>query len=706
MPSDYRAKLNADNATNLRRSRIGRDIAADYPPPGDLARRAACERDFRRFCEIYFPAAFSLPWSDDHLRVIGRIQSAVLGGGLFALAMPRGSGKTTLCERAALWALLYGHRQFVCLIGATEAAAEVTLEHLKTELAFNDALAADFRQVCYPIRRLENNARKCIGQLFDGQQTRITWAAKRLTFPTMPDRACDGRNVSGSTVTVAGLTGALRGQSHGLANGEIIRPELVILDDPQTRESANSPSQCAERVAIVTGDVLGMAGPGRKIAAMMPCTVIREGDLADQLLDRERNPQWQGERTKAVYTWPKREKPWETYRKLRADGLRRNGDTTEATDYYRQNREAMDAGAVVAWPARHNEDELSAVQHVMNLRADLGDEAFSAEYQNEPLHAEADTLPTLTVAAVASKLGGVKRGTVPAGAEHLTAFVDVHDALLFWSVVAWSGGFTGWIVDYGTHPDQRRRTFTLRKAAPTLASVSAGAGREGAILAGLSALADSLLGREWTREDGATMRVGRCLIDAGYVPDTVYDFCRRSEHAAVLLASRGVGIGAAGRPMSEYQRKPGERFGWNWLVTRTVNRAAQYVRFDSNHWKSFVHARLAVALGDAGALTLYGRDANHHRLFAEHVTAETPTRVSANGRTVDEWRLRPGVADNHWFDCVVGCAVAASMLGVVLPGSGAEPKRPRKRVSLVELQRQARERQGRLRPYAYVGEGW
>ncbi len=154
----YRNKLVADNTTNLLRSRLGRDIAEEYPLPGNLERRAACERDFRRFCETYFPAAFSLPWSDDHLRVISRIQSAVLDGGLFALAMPRGSGKTTLCERAALWALLYGHRRFVVLVGATEAAAEVMLEHLKVELAFNDLLATDFRQVCYPIRRLENNA--------------------------------------------------------------------------------------------------------------------------------------------------------------------------------------------------------------------------------------------------------------------------------------------------------------------------------------------------------------------------------------------------------------------------------------------------------------------------------------------------------------------------------------------------------------------
>ncbi len=465
---------------------------------------------------------------------------------------------------------------------------------------------------------------------------------------------------------------------------------MVILDDPQTRESANSPAQCAERLAIVRGDVLGMAGPGRKIAAIMPCTVICKGDLADQLLDREQNPQWQGERTKAVYAWPTNEKLWDAYRRLRSDGLRR-GNTSEATEFYRRNREAMDAGAAVAWPARYNADELSAVQHVMNLRMDLGEEAFTAEYQNEPVVPAEEAAPMLTAAEIARKLNGVKRGVVPTGAEHLTAFVDVHDALLFWSVVAWSGDFTGWVVDYGTYPDQRRRMFTLRKAAPTLASVSAGAGREGAILAGLSALADLLLGREWAREDGTVMHVGLCLIDAGFVPDTVYDFCRRAKYAAVLMPSRGVGIGAAGRPMTEYQRKPGERFGWNWLVTRTVNRAAQYVRFDSNHWKSFVHARLAGAPGDSGALTLYGRDAEHHRLLADHLTAEIPVRVTANGRTVDEWRLRPGVADNHWLDCMVGCAVAASMLGAVLPGSGIDATAAkRRRIRLSDLQREHR----------------
>jgi hypothetical protein len=82
-------------------------------------RRAAYERDFRRFCETYFPTAFTLAWLGDHLKVITKIEAAVLRGGQSAQAMPRGSGETTLAEIACVWAILYGDRHFVCLIGAT-----------------------------------------------------------------------------------------------------------------------------------------------------------------------------------------------------------------------------------------------------------------------------------------------------------------------------------------------------------------------------------------------------------------------------------------------------------------------------------------------------------------------------------------------------------------------------------------------------------
>ncbi len=56
--------------------------------------------------------------------------------------------------------------------------------------------------------------------------------------------------------------------------------------------------------------------------------------------------------------------------------------------YYAAHRKEMDEGAVVAWPERYNVDELSAIQHAMNLK--LRDElAFMAEYQQEPIAATA-----------------------------------------------------------------------------------------------------------------------------------------------------------------------------------------------------------------------------------------------------------------------------------------------------------------------------
>jgi hypothetical protein len=172
----------------------------------------------------------------------------------------------------------------------------------------------------------------------------------------------------------------IRGQNHARPDGKVVRPQLVMVDDPQTTESAWSPSQSQRREAILAGDVLGMAGPGKKISGLMACTVIRPGDMADSILDREKHPEWQGERTKMVYAFPSNEKLWQQYAEIRADSLRNDGDGSTATEFYIKNREAMDAGAIVAWPERHNEDEISAIQHAMNLR--LRDEAaFFAEFQ-------------------------------------------------------------------------------------------------------------------------------------------------------------------------------------------------------------------------------------------------------------------------------------------------------------------------------------
>ena len=145
----YGALKERARARNAALSLAGRDIG-DLPPVANPERKRRAKDDFRFFCEAYFPFTFHLAWSADHLKVMAKIKEAVLNGGLFAMAMPRSSGKTTLAECACLWAVLYGHRDFVCLIGSDEGHATEMLESIKMELDGNDLLADDFPEVCHP----------------------------------------------------------------------------------------------------------------------------------------------------------------------------------------------------------------------------------------------------------------------------------------------------------------------------------------------------------------------------------------------------------------------------------------------------------------------------------------------------------------------------------------------------------------------------
>lgn len=689
-PADvYAAKREKERARNAAASRSGRDVGP-LPPVENPKRRAAAEASLQVFCETYFPGRFFLGWSDDHLKVIARLERAINKGGLFALAMPRGTGKTNLCEVAVLWATMTGRRNFVALIGASRQAANENADAIRAELESNDLLAADFPEVCVPIRRLEGFANRCVGQLCDGQRTHIGWGADEIVLPTVKDS-----QASGAVIRLGGITGRLRGMKFTRPDGRLVRPNFVIVDDPQTDKSAASELQCDTRERIVQGTILRLSGPAEKIACVAPITVVRKGDLADRLLDRTKFPEWQGERFKLLYQFPDNMKEWEHYRELLFDSLRNDGDGAEARRHYKKHRQAMDAGARVAWPDRKEPDYISALEYAMRLFF-TDEAAFWSECQNEPLTDKVEQ-NALDRAKLALRLNNLGRGVVPAACTRLTAFIDVQKKCLYWMVCGWTENFGGAVIDFGTWPDQQRRYFTLRQVTRTLQKAFPKSGLEAQIYSGLNELAGELLGREWQREgdDDAPMRIDRCLVDAnwGESTDVVYQWCRETPHAAIVGPSHGKFISAASKPFHEWQRKPGERLGCHWLVPSVAGkRAIRHVLIDTNWWKSFLAARLTTAVGDRGALVFAAKAGTAKRpgddltLLFDHLTSEYPVRVSAKGREVDEWKLRPG-RDNHLWDCGVGCAVAASMLGVSLSASEApkKPKPPRQRKAVTYL---------------------
>jgi len=614
--------------------------------------------------------------------VIAKIEKVVNHKDTLAVAMPRGSGKTILSLTAVMWAILTGKHAFVYLLASADDAARKLLENIKNQLSTNTLLLEDFPEAVYPIWKLENESRRCTGQKYLGKLTNIKWGADEIVLPTIPGSVC-----SGSVIRVSGLAGNFRGAVHVKPDGQSVRPTLVVTDDPQTDASARSLVQTAERLSILNGTIIGLAGPGQKTGVIVTCTVIQEGDLADQLVNRNRYPAWRGERTKLVYKWPENMRLWAEYAKLREESLIRDGRGDEATAFYRKNRKEMDKGAIMAWPERYSPEqgEISAIQAAYNLLLDYKEQVFSAEYQNEPF-VPGDTGKILKPEDVWKKSSGRKRGEVPLTAQKITAFIDVHDNLLYYCVCGWEEGFTGYVIDYGTYPEQNVRHFSLHNVRRTLRTAFPSAGMDGAILAGLETLVKNLLEKKYPKKDGYA-QIDRLLVDMGY-KDKIVAAVKLKCGGSTMMLSKGVGIRAANRPISQYKRKPGWRIGHHWYIPSVSGtQEFPHIAIDTNYWKTFVHDRIATPMGESGCLTLYG-EPSMHELFAEHIAAsETWTLTQGHGRDVREWKIKPSKPDNHWFDCLVGCAAAASEQGIRMAGDDVETKSTKKRIKLSDLQR-------------------
>lgn len=644
-------------AERQRESRAKAAEIGPLPEVVDPSRKAACGESLRLFCETYSQEAFNLGWSKDHLRILDRFEVTVRDGGLFCLAMPRGSGKTTIAIRAALWALLYGYRKWTCLIGATGPKAKSLLKSIKTLLRDPQSkLAEDFPEVCWPIIKLENKAIRAASQTLDGRSTNMEWLDESIMFPTV-----EGSAASGAIITVAGLEADIRGQQRTVWGGRVIRPDLVIGDDPQTRESAKSRQQTDDRMATIQGDVLGLAGPDVKISGVFPVTVIRRGDLADRLLDREESPDFHGERTQLVYGWPKNFNLWTQYQEIRQNDLRNGGNGSAATEFYADNFDAMNEGVSAAWDERKFPEQLSGVEYAMCLY--FRDEAaFAAEYQNEPIETGDDD--TLSEDALAKRANVYKRGEVPPETERVTAFIDVQKHLLYYVVAAWRADFTGWILDYGAFPDQGTANFRYANARKTTTKLWPGQPLEVTLQRALTECVNGLCDKTWKTAEGHEYAIEKLLIDAnwGLSRNIVYSFVRSSKHRNIVMPSHGKGVGASSEPLNaKHVRKLGRQVGLHWRVDRAKDTPNRHVIYDTNFWKSFLFSRFATEPGTPGSLTLYQ---GTHPHFARHCKAEYPVRVEGRGRIVDEWKVRPDQADNHWFDCAVGNCVAASMLGV------------------------------------------
>ena len=591
-----------------------------------------------------------------------------------------------MCHWALLWALLNGHVEYGIYVAADKGASSTRLASIKTTLRFNQELAEDYPEIILPIQWVGGEARRAAGCRFHGETVEMRWGSDKLIFGTLPNYAehapwyADMKPNFGGILDFASMESGLRGKAIERPDGRVIRPQLAVVDDPQTRESAASPAQVKKRLDILAGDISYLGSPERPCGVLVPTTIVYEADLSDQLMDHLKMPQYKGVRHGALdqMPWENLDTPeqeeevtnlWENeYRELRRFDLL--DGTEHANTFYKKHRDTMDGKTTALWEVRKNKDEISAIQNCMNLYL-KDQEAFFAEFMNQPSPLVQGLKPRLKPDDIIARQISVPRNVVPSRYDFITVFADVSLKCLWFSVVAFNKkSFKAHVLNSGVWPNQNKSYVTLSGVKNTIHERNPELEYSAALLKGLDDFVNETLAIEYLDEGGQPIHVEAIGIDCGWGQehDTVLQFTKRHTHSRMLFALKGFGSTVMKKPLVDPEKKPDGPASLVGQWKASQNRYnTNMIMWDVNLWKSRVDNACRTLPSSRSALTVYGGREDGRlpniQMFAEHMTSEMGVLVEGAGRQLEQWQLAGVGRDNHLFDSTVGCFVLANIKG-------------------------------------------
>lgn len=664
----YQTREEAAQANREKAAARSREQNASVKEIGPLPRvknpkrKARCKDSLLEFMLTYGGTeaseglyVFTSPFCDEQLYMINTLEQVLKYGGEIPLCIFRGGCKTTFCEWGILWACAYGWQKFGVIVASNLGMARKIITNIKINITLNPLLAEDFPEICYPIACLERVTQRAKCQTLDGVPTDISFNTDMIQFPAIAKKASSQAIIMG-----VGADSSFRGLRVGKQ-----RPTVVLIDDPQTNKSANSLTQTEARWNNITSSMKGLAGPGVALAMVATITVIKKDDLAERMLQ-----QWNGKRFGILRSMPKNMEAWDKYNeeysaiKLDVSDLQERANLIN--DYYIKNRDVLDEGAVAAWESNYAQNEVSAIQHAMNLYY-FDQRAFWSEYMNEPLD-EAMDAENLTLEDLEKKVSKlIKPGIAPIDTSVITCGIDVQKDCLYWLVVAWNKDFGGMIIDYGRYP----------KGNAKMETVWSGKSLEEQVTLCLQELAGILRAKRYSRMiNNEQLSIDKIIVDAnwGLVTDAIKRVC--ITHKGWLEPTFGWGKGPEQRFFSK-RAVIGEERGPEWKkMPLEIKGIVRTYLYNTNWWKSFVRERIKT---DATAKSTIGFYAGNHAKLFTHLLGESSTILSGQYGTMDKWTLKPG-EPNHWFDCLIMASVAASACKIAIPNFNPDaPAKPKRR---------------------------
>lgn len=328
-------------ANDIMRELFG-DSLRRVPAEGGVTMKDKCATDFKLFCEYYLAESFRSPWSEFHLWMIEKLEHITLEQDneetRDVTAAPRGHAKSTLISFAyPIWCTCYGYRRFIVIISNTAPVAKQFIVDIRNELEFNQKILRDF------------------GEMKDDSM----WNTSEILTK------------SRMYITARGAGAQMRGMKFNST-----RPDLVIIDDLEDKETVRSPSQSAELEDWFNSDVMPMGAPYCHF--FMIGTVLSYEALLYHMLNDAKYSSWSRKTFKAVMEFST-SGLWSEWEALMTDLSLGDDAYARATAFYEEHKAEMLEGTKVLWP----DQRPNMYKYLMERKLE-SEEGFASEFQNDP----------------------------------------------------------------------------------------------------------------------------------------------------------------------------------------------------------------------------------------------------------------------------------------------------------------------------------
>jgi predicted phage terminase large subunit-like protein len=278
-----------------------------------------------------------------------------------AWAASRGHAKSAYLSNAfPVHEIVFRKRKMILVISETNAGSKKFIKWVAGQLKYNLKLREDF------------------GVVLHEQKTRNEKDSEEAFLTT-----------TGIKMEATSLGTQIRGFRNGSQ-----RPDLILLDDLESRDSNNTPELRQKAKDWLNQDLMPAYDPTQTAIIFMG-TIVHVDSLLNYVLTERRD--FIKNSFPAIIEWPKKMDLWAEFERIykeyepteeelaeMEEGLEETvtPNARAALKFYETNKEEMDEGAKVLWPDRF------PLTHLFLEKVNYGSKAFNTEFMNNPLDEE------------------------------------------------------------------------------------------------------------------------------------------------------------------------------------------------------------------------------------------------------------------------------------------------------------------------------